>query len=137
MTRVEVFAILGTLGLLALVFEAVRRRRLSEGYSLLWLLTGLVLLGLSVWREGLHLFSRLVGIFYPPAALFVVGFGLVTLTLLQFSVVISRLSDQNRRLAQEVALLNWQMSQVQAWQTTPEAIAHVQGEHSLAKHPAH
>jgi hypothetical protein len=117
MSRVEIFAILGTLGLLVLVFEAVRRRRLSEGYSLLWLLTGVVLLGLSLWREGLHLFSKLVGIFYPPAALFVVGFALVTLTLFQFSIVISRLSDQNRKLAQEMALLRWQMF---ASQTTRE-----------------
>ena len=121
MTRVEVFAILGTLGLLVLVFEAVRRRRLSEGYSLLWLLTGMVLLGLSLWREGLHLFSRLVGIYYPPAALFVVGFGLVTLTLLQFSVVISRLSDQNRRLAQEIALLNWRLAQMRGLPTGSSA----------------
>jgi hypothetical protein len=69
------------------------------------------------------LFSRLVGIFYPPAALFVVGFGLVTLTLFQFSMVISRLSDQNRRLAQEVALLHWQLEYqpAQSGETEPTA----------------
>ena len=112
MSRVEVFAIIGTVSLLALVFEAVRRRKLSEGYSLLWLLSGIVLVGLSLWRDGLHRFSKLIGIFYPPAALFVVGFALVTLTLFQFSIVISRLSDQNRRLAQEIALLRLQLSQI-------------------------
>ncbi len=112
MSRVEIFAILGTVSLLVLVFEAVRRRKLSEGYSLLWLLTGIVLVGLSLWRDGLHRFSKLIGIFYPPAALFVVGFGLVTLTLFQFSIVISRLSDQNRKLAQEIALLRLQLSQI-------------------------
>jgi hypothetical protein len=114
MSRVEIFAIIGTASLLVLIFEAVRRRKLNEGYSLLWLLTGIVLVGLSLWRDGLHRFSKLIGIFYPPAALFVVGFALVTLTLFQFSIVISRLSDQNRKLAQEIALLQLQLSQIHA-----------------------
>ena len=74
MTRVELLAILGTLALLGFIVELVRRRKLAEGYSLLWLLTGVVLLVLSMWRELLHTFSRLVGVFYPPAALFLVGF---------------------------------------------------------------
>ena len=114
MTRVELLAILGTLALLGFIVELVRRRKLAEGYSLLWLLTGVVLLVLSMWRELLHTFSRLVGVFYPPAALFLVGFIFFLLILLQFSVIISQMSQRNKRLAQQVSLLQWQIEQIEA-----------------------
>ena len=113
MTRVELIAILGTLILLGFIVELVRRRKLAEGYSLLWLLTGGVLLILAMWRELLHTFAEAVGVFYPPAALFLVGFIFFLLILLQFSVIISQLSQRNKRLAQQISLLQWQLDQIQ------------------------
>ena len=41
------------------------------------------------------------------------GFGFLLLILLQFSVVILRLSRENKELAQQVGLLNWKLSQLQ------------------------
>jgi hypothetical protein len=113
MAKVEIVALLGSLGLLALVVELVRRRKVGEAYSLLWLLTGLILVILSLWRELLDVMAGLVGIFYPPAALFVIGFGFVLLILLQFSVVVSRLSDENRSLIQRLAILDWRIRQLE------------------------
>lgn len=52
--------------------------------------------------------------FYPPSALFVVGFGAVLLILFRFSIVISQLTEQNRRLAQYLALLDWQLRQARS-----------------------
>jgi hypothetical protein len=87
------------------VLELVRRRRLMERYALLWLLSGVVLLGLAIWRGGLVTISRDLGIVYPPNALFVVAFGFVLILLLHFSSAVSRLSDQTKVLAQSLALL--------------------------------
>jgi hypothetical protein len=95
--------------MLLMVIEAVRRRRLSENYSLVWLLMVGILVILSMWREGLDLLAGLIGIFYPPSALFVVGFGAVMLILFRFSIAISQLSDQNRQLAQKLAFLEWEL----------------------------
>ena len=55
-----------------------------------------------------------MGIFYPPAALFVVGGGFILLILFQFSAVVSRLSRENKRLAQELGLLNWRLSRLES-----------------------
>jgi hypothetical protein len=114
MARVEVVALLGTVSLLVIIVEAIRRRRLSENYSLVWLLMASVLMVLSLWRHGLDVLGDLIGIFYPPSALFVVGFGAVLLILFRFSIVISQLTEQNRRLAQHLALLDWQLRQAQS-----------------------
>lgn len=103
--RISIVAALGALFLLAVVFELIRRRRLQERYALLWLLTGLIVFVLAVWRDGLGTFSRLVGIYYPPSALFVLASFFVLVVLLQYSTVISQLSEQNTILAQRLALL--------------------------------
>src|SRR5688572_18296167 len=103
-TNVQVIAVGGSLALLLIVLELVRRRRLFERYALLWLLSALVLLVLSAWGGLLDTVADTLGVDYPPSALFLFAFGFILMLLLHFSVVISRLSDQTKVLAQRVAL---------------------------------
>ena len=103
--RVSIAAAVASILLLLVVFELIRSRRLRERYALLWLLTGSVLLTLSVWRDGLNTIAGWVGAGYPPAVLFAVGTLFILLVLLHYSTVISRLSDQTTILAQRIALL--------------------------------
>jgi hypothetical protein len=98
-------AIAVTLGLLLLVFELVRRKRLSERYAILWLVAASTLFVLAVWKGLLTSLSHDVGISYPPSALFAVAIGLIAMILLHFSLAVSRLSDQNKVLAQRLGLL--------------------------------
>ena len=109
MARIDAVAIVSTLSFLGIILELVRQRKLAVGYSLLWLLTAVVLFVLSLWRPLLDVLARLVGIFYPPTALFVVGFGFVLLILLQFSIVTSKLAHESKLLAEQIALLNWKL----------------------------
>ncbi len=111
--RVTIAAILSSAGLLLLVIELVRRKRLKEEYSLLWLLTSVALFILSFWRGLLDVLAKLLGIFYPPTALFVVGFGFMLLILLHFSTVISRLSTENKVLTQRLGILSWRVKQLE------------------------
>jgi hypothetical protein len=108
--KVSIAAAIGSLLLLLVVFELIRSRRLRERYALLWLLTGVVLLVLSVWRGGLNTIAGWAGVeTYPPAILFAVASFFVLAVLLHYSTVISKLSDQNSILAQRVALLEEQV----------------------------
>jgi hypothetical protein len=92
--------------LVLVVLELIRKRRLKERYALLWLATGIVLLVLSAWREGLNTIAGWLGVTgYPPAVLFAVATLFVLLVLLDYSTVISKLADQNTVLAQRLALL--------------------------------
>jgi len=109
--RVSIVAAIAAALLLLIVFELVRSRRLQERYALLWLVTGVVMLVLAVWRDALNEISDLVGIAYPPSALFVLGSLFILLVLLYYSTVISKLSDQSRMLAQRMALLESRMAE--------------------------
>jgi hypothetical protein len=97
-----------------LVFELVRRRRLMERYALLWLFSTAVLLGLAVWKNLLQDVASAVGIYYAPSALFVIAFGFVLAMLLHFSLVISRLADQSKVLAQRVGALQQRVAELEA-----------------------
>jgi hypothetical protein len=87
------------------ILELVRRRRLQERYALLWLGSGIVLLGLAIWRGALENLADTIGVAYPPNALFLVAFGFVLFLLMHFSLAISKLTDETKVLAQQLALL--------------------------------
>jgi len=104
--KVSIAASIASLLLLLVVFELIRSRRLRERYALLWVLTGVVLLVLSVWRGGLNTIAGWLGVeTYPPAVLFAVASLFILAVLLHYSTVISKLTDQNVILAQRIALL--------------------------------
>jgi len=113
MDIVKALAIAGSATVLFLVFELIRRGRLKERYALLWLFSGLVMLILSLSRGLLEYIAGLVGIFYPPSLLFLIAFVFLLLITLHFSAVLSGLSEKNKRLAQEVALLQQAMEDLQ------------------------
>jgi hypothetical protein len=114
--RIQLVSIVVAVGLLAIVLELVRRKRLMERYALLWLLSALVMLGLAIWRGALERMADGLGIAYPPNALFVIAFGFVLLLLLHVSLAVSRLSDQSKLLAQHVSLLDERLRAVEGAQ---------------------
>ena len=120
-SRLQILAIIVTAGLFILVFELVRQRRLLERYALLWLFASAVLLALSIWRGLLEELAQAVGIFYAPSALFGVAFGFVLVLLLHFSLVISRLAEQSKVLAQHVGLLRHEVAELKARLAAVEA----------------
>jgi hypothetical protein len=104
-TRVQIVAIVATAGLFVVLLDLVRRRRMLERYAIVWLFCAFALLGLSVWKGLLTELAHAVGIFYAPSALFVIAFGFVLVLLLHFSIAVSNLAEQNKVLAQRLALL--------------------------------
>lgn len=112
-------AIAVTLALLLLVFELVRRKRLSERYAILWLLAATTLFVLAAWKGLLTTLSNDVGISYPPSALFAVAIGLIAMILLHFSLAVSRLTDQNKILAQRLGLLQQRIEEAEEPSLTP------------------
>lgn len=107
--RVEVIAV--AVLICAVILELIRRKHLMERYAILWLSLGVTILVLAAWKGMLTTLSHAAGIYYPPAALFAVAFLFVLALLLHFSIVLSRLSDQNRILAQRVALLRQRLEE--------------------------
>ena len=113
-----VAAAIASIILILIVLELIRGRRLKERYALLWLVTGVVLLILSAWRDGLTTIAGWLGVAtYPPAILFAVATLFIIVVLLHYSTVLSELDDQNTLLAQRLALLETEVEQLRADRT--------------------
>ncbi|MBE2182052.1 MAG: DUF2304 domain-containing protein [Anaerolineae bacterium] len=108
--RVTLFGLIASVGGLILIIELVRRGKLREDYSLLWLATGVVLIALTVSRPLLDQLASLLGVItYPPAAIFLVAIIFMLLILLHFSTALTKLARENKKIAQEMALLRQEL----------------------------
>jgi hypothetical protein len=86
MDLLKIFAIFGSGSVFIVVVELIRRGRLKERYSLLWLCASALLLVLSLSREVLEYLSHAMGIYYPPSLLFLLAFLFLLLITLHFSL---------------------------------------------------
>ncbi len=111
--KVQIVVGLLSIFLLWTTFELIRKNRLREEYAILWLFSGVVVLAFSVWPEFLlsQFFARITGIFYLSAVV-VIAFLFLLLIVLHFSVVISKLTNQNKELAQRYGLLELRINEL-------------------------
>ncbi len=110
--RNKVVALVVSIGLLILIIELVRRRKLREEYSWLWLLTVSTILLLTVWFDLLKWITFMIGAKIPSSTIFMLAFLFLILISLHFSVVISKLTHRNIELSQRYALLEFELNQL-------------------------
>lgn len=110
--RIQVFSIIGSLLLFLFILRLVKRKKLKEEYSLLWLGFGFIFILLSVFKPLLEIVANLLGILYAPAALLLILITSVFFILIQFSVVISKLAESNKNLIQEVGILKAELKKM-------------------------
>lgn len=103
--RQKIVAILIAISIFIVILELVRRRRLREEYSWLWLLTGAGLIALTLSYDLLVSITRMIGAVLPTSTLFFFGLLFLMLVCLQFSIRISKLTNQVKDLAQELTIL--------------------------------
>ncbi len=109
--RQKIFAIVASLLIMLVVVELVRRRKLREEYSWLWLLTGGSIILLVVWYDLLLFITRLIGAIAPTTTLFIFGLLFLMLISLYYSIQISKLSYQVKEMAQQLTLLRGQLEE--------------------------
>jgi hypothetical protein len=102
------------------VLELIRRRRLMERYALLWLIATVFLLAMAAWQRPLTALASAIGIYYFPSALFAAAFCFILVLLVHFSLTISRLSDQNKLLAQRLGLVQQRLERLGERAEEPE-----------------
>ncbi len=110
--KMQAFAIAASILLFFFLLYLIRKKRIKEEFSLLWLFFGVVFIIFSTWRAGLDFVASLVGIAYPPAAMFLLFMLAFFFILIEFSTIISRLSDRNKNLTQEIGLLKMELRNI-------------------------
>ena len=104
--RQKILAAVFGFGLLVGIVELVRRRKLKEEYSWLWIVAGVVIIVVGLNYGLLLRITHLIGAAWTSATLFFFGMFFLLALCLQFSVKISRLEDRVKNLAQQLAIHN-------------------------------
>jgi hypothetical protein len=100
----RIFALIIGVGIFVMILEMVRRRRLEEEYSFLWLIIGLGIVVLVLWQNFLEWLTHLIGAVAPTTTIFIFGLVILVMINLHFSVKITKLSRQVKELAQQIAI---------------------------------
>lgn len=111
--KIELFSIVINVSLLFFVLFLIRTKRLRLQYSLLWLLTIVIMMLFSFFPFLLNKISFLVGIYYPPSLLFLVAFLFLLIIVLHYSIVISTLSRNNKSLIQKLSIVNYKLEELE------------------------
>lgn len=109
--RQKIFALLAAIALCIFIVEMVRRKKLREEYSWLWLLTGFGIIVFAVWYDLLVFITKMIGAALPTTTLFVLALLFLLLIALHYSIKISSLTDQVRKLAQKIAILQSELGE--------------------------
>lgn len=109
----QIFSLIVSLAVFVLTIELVRKKRLREEYSILWLVTSLAMIVLIIKYDWLIRLTNLIGAVLPTTTLFLGSILFLVLLAVQFSIKISRLSDQVKDLVQENALLRYEFEKAQ------------------------
>ena len=115
--KIQWLGIIFSLIILLSVIFLVRERLIKEKYSLVWLLIGLFVFVMSVFRGLLEGFSALIGVDYAPSAFFALLIAFAYLLLLNLSVSISWLKAQNKAITQELGLLRLRVEELEKART--------------------
>ena len=104
-SQIQVVAIVGSVLVMVFVTQLIRQRRLREEYALLWFIASVGMIVISVWRGLLDRAAQLLGVAYAPSLLLLGGIVVGFILAIHFSLSLTKLSEQNKKLAQELALL--------------------------------
>ena len=108
LSRTQVITAFGALALALFVLDLVRRRRLAEEYSLLWVVSTILIATLGFCTPLLQFITRAMGVLFESSTVFAVGLTFTISTLLYLSVKMSRLTQEHHELTRELALLRHQ-----------------------------
>lgn len=105
MSNIAIISALSSIGLLIFIIELTRRRKIREQYALIWLALGFLILVFSIFKNSLDFIAHLAGIYYAPSLLIILIIFLGMVLGIHFTLVISKLAENNKTLIQEIGLL--------------------------------
>lgn len=105
MNSIAIISMVGSVVFLAVIVVLTRRKKIREQYALIWLAMSFLIIVFSIFKKLLDLIARLVGIYYAPSLLIILVIFSGMVLGIHFTVVLSKLTEDNKTLIQEIGLL--------------------------------
>jgi len=101
----QYFFIIGVIFFFGIIIFFLRKNALSLKYTLLWLISGFIMLIVSIFPVIITFISKILGFQVASNALFVLILGFFLIILLSLTSIVSRQTEKIKTLAQTIALL--------------------------------
>lgn len=111
--RIQIISIIVSLGFLLYISRLIIKGKLREEYAIFWVVSTILLIVFSFWREGLDIIAKLVGVYLAPNLVFTSAIFAILIYLLHLSIVVSQLHDKNKIMSQELALLKEKINKLE------------------------
>lgn len=112
MFKLQIFVLIINFLFILAICEAIRRRKLDEKYALLWLVSALVIFIFTLFPDLLFKISDKLGVYYL-STLFILCFVFLMAITFSYAIFITRLTQRNKTLSQEVAILKSKVERLQ------------------------
>ena len=103
--NLRLFLVICILVYLGIIINLLRKKKLNLKYTLIWLLSGIIMLVVSIFPQIINFLSSVIGIVDVTNAVFILEGMFVLVILLSLTSIVSHFNDRNRELIQKVALL--------------------------------
>ena len=110
--RIQIISIVVSLMFLLYISRLIVKGKLREEYSIFWVISTILLIVFSIWTNGLVIIADSVGVYSPPNLVFTVAIFAIFIYLIHLSVVVSKLHDKNKILAQDMALMKAELKEL-------------------------
>ena len=114
MDNIQILLIVFSVSFLVFIFEMTRKRKIRENYSLIWFLIGFIMLTFSVFRGLLDIIAAFLGIYYAPSLVLTIPFLMVLGLGIHFTLVVSSLTESNKKAIQEIGILKQKLEELEA-----------------------
>jgi len=99
------FAILFSILLIIFIINLVRKNKLDEKYSILWLFASIIILIVAVFPNIITFLANKFNVYYPPALMLLFSIIILGAYIIHLSVVITKQNKMIVRLTQELGIL--------------------------------
>ena len=110
--KIQIISIIVSLGFLFYVSRLILKGKLREEYAIFWVISTILLIIFSFWREGLDIIAKAVGVYLAPNLVFTSAIFAILIYLLHLSIVVSQLQEKNKTLTQDLALFKEKLKQL-------------------------
>ena len=103
--KLQIFMLLAVVFYFIVLFKLLQKKRLNLKYTLLWIVSGFLMLIFATFPKTLNVLAHLIGVYEPTNALFALIFFCIIMILMSLTAIVSKLNERVKRLTQSIALL--------------------------------
>ena len=108
----QIFGVLASFALLILTFITVRRKKLTDRFSIIWVIISLFLFIGSIWRNFFIFINKLIRFRSTVDTIFLLGILFLLYLTLFFTIEISKLQKNLTTFAQKFTILSEKVEKI-------------------------